>query len=56
MKDGAAILKILSVQTFVFQNMIKLAFYRQQICEYELKNSLILAFFFLLSNTACWAH
>ena len=46
MKDGAAILKILSVQTFVFQNMIKSAFYRQQICEYELKNSLILAFFF----------
>ena len=55
MKDGAAILKILSAQNFYFQNMIKMAFYRDKICEYELKNNFILELL-TFSNTACWAY
>ena len=57
MKDGAAILKIMSVQNFILLN--KMTFYKERIyiCEYEFKNISILFWNCLLfSNPACWAH
>ena len=41
MKDGAAILKIMSVQNFVILKMIKIALYLERVYEYELKNNSI---------------
>ena len=39
MKNGAAILKVLSAQKVVLLKMIKMAFYWERICEYEPKTT-----------------
>ena len=52
MKDGAAILKILSVQNCVFLKMIKMSFYRERICEYELKTTYFGIVYFCLIQFA----
>ena len=59
MKDGAVILKILSVQNFILLKkfiMIKTAFYRVRICEYELKTTPFIVEWFSFRKKACWAH